>query len=251
MDVKSGFQTDKGKLRVCNEDALLVMPEFRIFAVADGVGGRNAGELASEKAAAGIERYVRQNPIEEAYGNIGTEQTLTWYFLECFKEINSEIMGLARVDARNAGMATTAVMAHIFEETLYVANIGDSRAYILHEGEISQITDDHTYVNRLIKTGGLTKKEAAAHPQKNVITRALGAETDVKPDFFTIKLRTGDRVLLCTDGLHGELTDEEICRIAREASDPAGACAALVDSANRHGGRDNITVICLEVVEGI
>jgi protein phosphatase len=142
-------------------------------------------------------------------------------------------------------MATTAVAAYFDDGMLYITNVGDSRAYMIRDGEIVQLTEDHTYVNNLINAGTLTKSEARDHPQKNMITRALGAGNETEPDFYYYGMQAGDRVLLCTDGLHGELTDENICAVVTSGDNLNAVCRELVRQANEKGGHDNITVVCI------
>lgn len=241
------YLTDTGKVRDHNEDAFLVRPDDNVFVVADGVGGNNSGEVASQNAVLGIDRFLKRRPIERVHNAKNMQEELMEYFLECLREINRSILADSITQAENAGMATTVVMAHLINKTLYVVNLGDSRAYLIRKDEINQITEDHTYVNKLVKTGNITKQEAEHHPKKNVITKALGADHDVQPDFFKTTLKKKDRVILCSDGLHGELSDEEILRIVKAEKDPDGICQSLVASANEKGGRDNITVICIEI----
>jgi protein phosphatase len=244
-----GFRTDVGRRRDGNEDALLVLPKYRLFAVADGVGGRSSGEIASRKTVNGIEAFLKSNPIDKPE-NMEGKYRHNWfksYFLRCFQKINNEILAMALCDPRKEGMATTAVVAYADGDTLYIINIGDSRAYIVRDGEISQLTEDHTYVNKLISTGMLTRSEARQHPQKNMITRALGAVGGAEPDFYYYDIQEGDRVLLCTDGLHGELTDEEIRDTILAERNLNTVCRNLVKEANDRGGHDNITVVCLEI----
>ena len=243
-----GFRTDTGKRRNGNEDALLLLPAQGIFVVADGVGGQNSGEIASRKAMTGIESFLEANPLSGAGGLEGEEREkwLKGYFQRCMKEINSEIMKEAMSDPSMERMATTVVLCFIEMDSVYVVNMGDSRAYLLRGGELSQLTEDHTYVNKLVSAGTLTRSEARRHPQKNIITRALGAEEYTEPDFYRFGLMPSDRLLLCTDGLHGELTDEEIAAIAGSEKDMNTICRMLVDAANEKGGNDNITVICID-----
>jgi protein phosphatase len=225
---------------------LLVAPRFGTYVVADGVGGHNSGELASRKAVTGVERYLESHDINDVYRQDDVNAALMEYFLRCFREINADILECSGAP-HNTGMATTAVVAHIHGDRLYVINVGDSRAYMVRDGGISQITVDHTVVNRLVSSGRLTMEEARMHPRKNEITRALGAESDVTPDFFVTGLKRGDRVILCTDGLYGEIPDDEICAVSASGGDLNEICKSLVANANRNGGRDNITVICVEI----
>ncbi|MCL1895183.1 MAG: Stp1/IreP family PP2C-type Ser/Thr phosphatase [Clostridiales bacterium] len=243
-----GFRTDTGRKRSGNEDALLLLPAQGIFAVADGVGGQNSGEIASRKAMTGIENFLAANPLAGADGLEG-QQREDWfkdYFQRCMQMINTEIMREAMTDPAKEKMATTIVLCYLDMESVYVVNMGDSRAYMLRGGDFSQLSEDHTYVNKLVNAGTLTRSEARRHPQKNIITRALGAEDYTEPDFYRFDLRPDDRLLLCTDGLHGELTDEEIAAIAGSREDMNTICRMLVDAANEKGGSDNITVICID-----
>ena len=245
---KFGFRTDKGKRRDGNEDALLLLPKYGIFAVADGVGGQNSGEVASRKAMTGIENFIAKNPLSGADELDGKyrENWLKGYFHRCLQKVNAEIMKEAEADPVMDKMATTLVLCFDDMESVYVVNMGDSRAYILREDVLTQLTEDHTYVNNLINAGTLTKSEARLHPQKNIITKALGSTKNTDPDFYRFDLHKGDRILLCTDGLHGELTDEEIAKYVRRKDDLNTICTELVEAANSNGGHDNITVICID-----
>jgi protein phosphatase len=215
--------------------------------VADGVGGHNSGELASRRAVVGVESFLARNSVETIHGAAAPAAALMDYFLRCFRAINTDIRDLSRKDPANRGMATTAVLAHISDDKLFVVNIGDSRAYMLRAGSISRVTVDHSVVSDMVASGELTEEEASFHPRKNEITRALGAESDVSPDFFIADVIKGDRILLCTDGLHGELSDDDICRIVSLGADMNETCRMLVDAANANGGSDNITVVCVEI----
>ena len=243
-----GFRTDTGKQRDGNEDAMLLLPKLGIYAVADGVGGQNSGEIASRKAVIGIEKYIKANPLSGA-DNLDGKYRLNWlksYFFRCLEKINAEIRKEGLSDPEMERMATTIVLCFVYKDSLYVVNIGDSRAYILREGEMTQLTVDHTYVNKLVSAGTLSKSEARRHPQKNIITKALGSTKHADPDFYRFDLHEGDRILLCTDGLHGELTDDEIAAILKKKKDLNSVCGSLVDTANKNGGHDNITVICID-----
>ena len=243
-----GFRTDTGKKRDGNEDALLLLPKLGIYAVADGVGGQNSGEVASRKAMTGIENFIAANPLSGADKLEGKyrENWLRNYFQRCLQKINVEIRKESLSDPVMEQMATTLVLCYLDMDSMYIVNIGDSRAYILRDGEMAQLTEDHTYVNKLINAGTLSKSEARMHPQKNIITKALGSTKYTDPDFYRFGLHKGDRILLCTDGLHGELTDSEISDIIKKKEDLNTICGLLVDAANEYGGNDNITVICID-----
>ena len=146
-------------------------------------------------------------------------------------------------------MATTVVIAYIQKDTLYIMNVGDSRGYILHDGELTQITEDHTYVNTLLKAGLITADEAEHHENKNMITRAVGADYTIEGDFFQVGIRPGDIILICTDGLYGEVDREELIRQLEKDSTMTEICSELVDAANRNGGSDNITMVVLKITE--
>ena len=248
MQARFGFRTDTGKRREGNEDAFLILPKYGIFAVADGVGGQNSGEVASRKAMAGIEGFLAANPLSGADDLEGKyrENWLRGYFQRCLQKVNAEIMKEASTDPIMNRMATTLVLCFLDMESLYVVNMGDSRAYIMRDGVLTQLTEDHTYVNKLVNAGTLTRSEARVHPQKNIITKALGSAKNTDPDFYRFDLHGGDRVLLCTDGLHGEVTDEDIAKILRQRKDLDAICTELVEAANASGGHDNITVVCIE-----
>ncbi|MBQ1490188.1 MAG: Stp1/IreP family PP2C-type Ser/Thr phosphatase [Eubacterium sp.] len=240
-----GFKTDKGKQRSNNEDACYVMPRSRIFVVADGVGGSNSGEIASRTAVNGIRQYVEEHPISKT----ASAHRIKKYFNDCLKEVNFTILDSSQRFEENRGMATTVVIAYIVRDRMYVMNVGDSRAYILRKGKLTQITEDHTYVNSLVKAGIITPEEAEFHENKNMITRAVGADYKIEPDFFTTKLRGGDIILLCTDGLYGEVSNEEIIAMLSSGKTMGETCYDLIETANENGGNDNITLICLKLTE--
>jgi protein phosphatase len=241
--IEIGFKSDKGLKRKNNEDAFFVMPEESIFMVADGVGGNNAGEVASRTTVSKIVEYIRGNPVR----NIKSSQEVSAYFLKCLSKVNKSIYDLSAYQPENAGMATTVTIVCIAFGYAHVINVGDSRAYFFRDGSLTQITEDHTYVNELIREGVITKEEAQFHEKKNVITKAIGGEEDTSPDFFCQKLKQGDVIILCTDGLHGEIGDENIRLGVMSGGNMPDVCSDLVNKANQCGGRDNITVICLKI----
>jgi len=240
--IEIGFKSDKGIRRKNNEDAFFVIPEQNVYLVADGVGGNNAGEIASRTTADNIAEYVRNNPIHESY----MEAELKDYFLICLNHVNKKIYELSQKHLENIGMATTIAIVYVAGNNAYVVNVGDSRVYLHRKGSLTQITEDHTYVNALIKRGAITKEQARFHEKRNVITRAIGGEKAIKPDFFRVEVRQNDIILLCTDGLCGEVDDEMICRILSRGESMSQTSTNLVGKANQCGGHDNITVICLK-----
>lgn len=241
--VSTGFKTDQGKRRENNEDALFVLPEQQFYIIADGVGGHNSGELASRMAVENIAEYVAAHPIDKLEG----EEALRDYFSEALFCANRLIYEKAQNNPENTGMATTAVLAYIRDKKIYIANVGDSRAYLIRGEEIRQITEDHTYVNQLLLAGSITKEEAAVHPKRNMITRAVGGDRTVQPDYFQIDASLGDVLLLCTDGLFGEVPEEKIHSIVSAADSMHELAADLVNEANKRGGKDNISVICIRL----
>lgn len=241
--IQVGFKSDKGIRRVNNEDAFFIMPKEKVFIIADGVGGGAAGEIASRTAVSMIAEYVQQDPPV----GVTDVSTLKSHFMPCIDKVNGRIFELAEKYIENAGMATTAVICCINGKKAYFVNIGDSRAYIFRQGKLKQITEDHTYVNDLVKTGVISEKDAATHAKKNMITKALGADNSCEPDFFQAGVELGDVVLLCTDGLYGEVDENTIADLISQGRTMTETCAQLVNKANQHGGRDNITVICVRI----
>lgn len=239
-----GFKTDKGIKRSNNEDAYFIVPSENVYIVADGVGGGNSGEVASRTAVSKIAEYVKDNPLND----ITDEKMVTAYFANCLDYVNEKIFEEAKLDSQNIGMATTVVIAYITGKIAFIVNVGDSRAYVCRGGKLTQITEDHTYVNSLIKSGVITAEKARYHSERNKITRALGGEEKVVPDFFRVELNDEDVIVLCTDGLHGETDDNSIAKITSDKElSMADMCKKLVNLANRRGGHDNITVVTIRI----
>jgi PPM family protein phosphatase len=230
--------TDRGRRRRQNEDAFVCDPP--LFAIADGMGGAQAGELASRIAAAVIEQGAATARDEDGV-------------VAAVRAANALIFERALNDPGAAGMGTTATVALVDErdETLTIAHVGDSRAYRYRNGALEQLTTDHSLVAELVRSGRLTEAEAAVHPHRSVITRALGTDAEVDVDTLTVPLAAGDLVLLCSDGLSAMVRDEEIVAVlVSSAGDPHHAAEALVRAANAAGGDDNVTVVVFELVEG-
>jgi PPM family protein phosphatase len=235
---RAAGQTDTGRRRRQNEDAFVCEPP--LFAVADGMGGAQAGELASRLAAAAIEEGGLAMQGEEGVAGV-------------VRTANARIFEHSVRDPNAAGMGTTATVALVDEdaETATLAHVGDSRAYRYRDGVLEQLTTDHSLVGELVRSGRLTEDEAAVHPHRSVITRALGTEADVDVDTLTVDLRAGDLVLLCSDGLSAMVSGDEIVRLIEVArSDPHDAAEALIAAANAAGGEDNVTVVLFELVDG-
>ena len=229
--------TDKGRRRLRNEDAYVCSPP--LFAVADGMGGAQAGELASRLAATSLEEFTQTHGEQSA--------------ADLVQEANARIYRRSREDPAAAGMGSTITVALVdgTAGAVSLAHVGDSRAYLLRGGSLEQLTADHSLVAELVRSGRLTEEEAENHPQRSVITRVLGTDPDVDVDTLTVLAEPGDLFLLCSDGLTAMLRDEDILQVLEaEDGDPDQAARALVDAANRAGGDDNITVVAFELVGG-
>lgn len=210
-----------------------------LFLVADGMGGHNAGDYASRVAVETIVEKIRDSHEKEPVR----------IFEQAIQAANARLREQADASPELEGMGTTMVAATCDGNRLYVANVGDSRLYVENASGIRQITRDHSWVEEMVQRGGLGREEARNHPDKNIITRAVGAEDAVKPDFFTVQLENGDMVLMCTDGLTNMLEDGEIRMILEGARDIVEGAQELVNAANENGGRDNISVILIEPCE--
>lgn len=230
-----GAASHQGRRRSLNEDGYLATG--RVFFVADGMGGHEAGEVASAEALAALSGLADIDKVEPA-------------LVEAFLEIAQQRVRAIETDSGNApGTTLTGVLVDEREDVPYwlFVNVGDSRTYILSNGVLTQVSVDHSEVQELVDAGTITMEQARSHPRRNVITRALGAQDDVRADFRYIPVTLHDRVLVCSDGLTGELTDEQIATILLEQPDPERAAGHLVNAAIQAGGRDNITVVVVDV----
>lgn len=238
-----GFKTDIGNHRSINEDAFFVSISDQFFLIADGVGGCNSGEIASNFAVNKIADYFKENS-SDLHGN---KQDTFKYFSQCLNYVNRYIFDYAKKNVDTNGMATTIIIVYLVDDTACIANIGDSRVYLIRDEEIFQITEDHTLVSEYVKKGTITPEEAQNHPQKNIITRALGSNQTVEADFYKIDIQENDIFILCTDGLYGELSNQEICQTALAHDDMQKVCDELVSMSIEKAGSDNITVISFKV----
>ncbi len=224
-----------GQVRTGNEDALLLRDS--VYAVADGMGGHLAGEVASATAL---------EPVEQLDGRIFQDDTTAVTALrDAVIAANERVSRLAQENPDYRGMGTTLTAALVEGRRLHVAHVGDSRAYLLRDGHFSQLTDDHTLVQHLVDEGQITPEEAAHHPQRSVVTRAIGVSQDVDVDSMSLELAPGDQVLLCSDGLTGVVEDEVIARTLTDTEDPDQTVQELIRLANDAGGPDNVTVLLL------
>ncbi|MBV8303258.1 MAG: Stp1/IreP family PP2C-type Ser/Thr phosphatase [Acidimicrobiia bacterium] len=235
--LRAGGATDVGLVRAHNEDNYLA--DERLFAVADGVGGHKAGEVASQTAVDTLRREFRELTTDGLVGAVKTANRTVW--------------DLAEANPEQRGMGTTLTAVALVdeggEERLAVVNVGDSRAYLLQHGELEQLTEDHSLVEQLVREGQLTPEEAQVHPQRSIITRALGLDPEVEVDSWQLTPYRGDRFLLCSDGLTNEVSDDEIASTLRTVSEPEEAARQLVQEARNHGGSDNITCVVVDVVD--
>ncbi len=227
--------SDPGRRRRRNEDAYVISPP--LFAVADGMGGAQAGELASR---------IAVEAIGEQAGARGEERVTT-----VIREANRRIFARSSEDASASGMGTTMTAALVGEDgTVTIGHVGDSRAYLLRGGRLEQLTEDHSLVAELVRTGRLSAEDAEHHPQRSVITRALGTDPEVDVDIFTVEAEAGDLFLLCSDGLTTMVVDEEILHTLEDSRDDLEQAArSLIRQANRAGGEDNITVVFFELAD--
>jgi protein phosphatase len=231
--------SDRGRRRATNEDAYLADPSLGLFVVADGMGGHAAGEIASRLAVEAVQQVLRGAPE----GGPGPAERIA----EAIHAANEAILArtLQRQDLQ--GMGTTLVLVLVEPCAAWVSHVGDSRAYRIRCGAIEQLTHDHSWVGEQVRLGRLSQEEARRHPWRNVVTRALGSQGDVQPDVGHETLQTGDRILLCSDGLNTMVSEEQILDAVRGSGpDLAGACRRLVELANQGGGEDNVTVLLLE-----
>jgi protein phosphatase len=233
VKLATGQATDNGRARDNNEDSLLVDADHALFAVADGMGGHLGGEVASATAIEALRsEYAKGTPVANA-----------------IEYANHAVIARAVGHDELTGMGTTlTAVAVAGAHQLLVGHVGDSRAYFLRGDTMEMITDDHSLVAELVREGRLTPEQAEAHPQRAIVTRALGVDPEVNVDVYTLDVLAGDRIIICSDGLNTMLRDRDIERIARGQADPQRAAEALVDAANDAGGEDNITVVVIDVV---
>ena len=238
--IKAVSVTDVGKRRQLNQDIVFASEKTlgqlpNVFIVADGMGGHNAGDYASRYTVEVIVDRIKNDPVQDP------EQAIR----EAIETANWKIREAAQADDSLSGMGTTVVVATYLEGVLKVANVGDSRLYVIGQ-EIRQITRDHSLVEEMIRMGGIDRNSARNHPDKNIITRAIGAQKSVEIDFFEVNLLSGEVVLMCSDGLTNMLTDEEILSILRRQQPISEKADELIKAANNNGGRDNIAVILID-----
>ena len=234
MRIETGVRTDVGRVRKGNEDSYLM--DEPLFGIADGMGGHAAGEVASSTAVEALSSgAARVNPEDPES------------LVALIKEANRAIFEKATKDDSLHGMGTTCTLVLIDASKVHLAHVGDSRAYLLRDDDLSRLSEDHTLVGRMVREGQLTEEEAARHPQRSMITRSLGIDSDVQVDLRSFDVRDGDRIMLCSDGLTSMVDEDTIKRVLQQKKGLQAAADELVDLANEAGGEDNITVVVLDL----
>ena len=237
--MKSYSLTDVGVVRKVNQDYVYTSDKPvghlpNLFVVADGMGGHRAGDYASKYTVEVLERELKRTDEEDV------ERAL----IQAVKVANHELIREAGTDEHLKGMGTTIVVATIINQMMYFANVGDSRLYLINQG-ILQLTKDHSLVEEMVRLGGIKPEEAKHHPDKNIITRAIGAKEEVEVDFYEHRLKKGDIILMCTDGLSNMVEDEDLFHIVQGARDVVEAAEMLVETAKENGGTDNIGLVLI------
>lgn len=238
-----GSISDVGKIRENNQDAFYASQDgaFPLYMVADGMGGHKAGEVASTMA-----RNIIENNFSEAKDELLNVDMIIHLIKSSIEEANIKIYLKSLEDEKYKGMGTTITLAYIFKDKICIGHVGDSRAYLISKGDIFQITEDHSFVNELLKTGSITKEEAKTHPKRNMITRAVGSSSIIEMDLIIKEYDKSDILLLCSDGLSNMLKEFEIKDVFIGENDIQKACETLVAMANNKGGFDNITIVAIK-----
>lgn len=252
MEIESYGMSNVGMKRTQNEDSYLINDELRLYVVADGMGGHVGGEYASRLAVSTIEEVIShfssdpEATVISGVNSVGAEMGDQLKF--AIREASRRIFEESSQNTALKGMGTTAVTAIIDGNRAYFANVGDSRAYLIRDGKVKQVTKDHSLVSEQVRDGIMNAEEAKTSKLKNIITRSVGFQEDVEADIELLQLVNNDRILLCSDGLSNLVKDEEFA-LALEKNDLRGACKQLIDLANSRGGDDNITVLILQLHE--
>ena len=238
-----GATSDVGKVRANNEDAFRADAEAGLFVVSDGMGGQQAGELAARMVVDTLPGTIgaRLDRMERPRG-----RAYRYWLRKELARLSRRVRDAARRQPHLRGMGATVVAALVRDRWAHIAHMGDSRAYLFRDGQLRQLTDDHSVVAWLLRKGEITPQEAARHPARASITRFVGMEDDAQPDVRSVALAAGDRLLLCTDGLTNMLPDESIAAMLGERADPQTTCEALVVGANAAGGQDNTTAVLVD-----
>jgi len=243
-----GASTDIGIIREINQDFMFVSKnsDFPLFIVADGMGGHKAGEVASEMAVSIITTALSSRLLDEDV-TVNIEKEI----LDAIKRANLDILNYSKSVESCDGMGTTITLGYINNSKIYIGHVGDSRSYLIREGNLKQLTDDHSLVNELLKNGNITQEEAMKHPQKNIITRAVGTTDNICIDTSSYELVNDDIILFCSDGLTNMVEEDKLTKLFMEEKDIQQACDKAVIMAKDKGGRDNITVVAIRFIEVI
>ena len=244
--MRFGVKSDRGRVREINEDSFSVVTgtsqEFHAFIIADGMGGHNAGEIASRLAVDSIAEHMTKSQEQLSHPD-AISKTIE----QMMQQANRTVYAESKESQDNFGMGTTLIVAALYENKIYIGHIGDSRAYLVRGENIERITTDHSYIEELIKNGSLKREEAEKQPKRNLITRALGCSDEILIDSYICDIKENDVFMLCTDGLTNMVEEARIRDLLTSIDDPQLACDELVKAANDNGGEDNISVIVVKI----
>lgn len=256
--MRSAGLSDIGLVRKVNEDNFLciklneyldIEDDVYIFMVADGMGGAKAGEIASKMAVTEVLEYIKQN-YTNVMNNNNKDEDIFKVLNKAIEHSNDKIYKKSILDSECSGMGTTLSLTLIIKNNGYFAHVGDSRIYLIRDNSIVKLTEDHSLVAELVKNGSIKPEEAINHPQKNIITKALGTDYSIEADNIKHILKSGDNLIICSDGLSNMVSDQELIKILTNASSLDSACTDMISCAKSRGGNDNITVVIIEVCKG-
>jgi len=239
LRIEYGSRSDQGKVRTSNEDSCIANLQSKVFLVADGMGGHAAGEIAS---------HIAASAVDEIMSGRGPESNMESLLRLAVENANKRVFETQRIKPEYRGMGSTLTVLTFTEDRYYIAQVGDSRAYLLRSGTLHQLTRDHSLVWPLFESGILNKDDISRHPQKNLITRSIGTHPEVDADLFGGAALEDDTYLLCSDGLTDVLLDNDILSVLRGSRDPQELSDLMVNAANSGGGPDNITVVVVRLV---
>lgn len=251
MNITFKATSDVGRKRSANEDSFFVDPELNLFVVADGMGGHAAGEVASKIAVDSIQEFVRfTNNDKEITWPYEYDESLSLAgnrIKTAIQSAHAKVLEATAQKKEFQGMATTVVSILMADGKALIAHVGDSRAYLVRDEKLIQLTSDHSWVNEQLRTGAITSQQARSHPYRNIVTRALGGPNPVEVDVTEEEMQDGDTILLCSDGLNTMISDDDILDIvSRNGKDLDKACEELISAANQNGGEDNITAVLVQ-----
>lgn len=249
--IRAAGGTDVGCVRERNEDAYRIDLESGIFIMADGVGGHGGGDKAAQMATTLLPEILRRRVAESPEPHSSDDPAIAAMLGDSLHELGHHMheAGASRLEYKDMG--ATVVVALLTARHAHIAHMGDSRAYLLRDGSLRQLTEDHSIVGLLVRNGEITPQEAENHPAKGRISRFVGMEADVPATTRAVELRAGDRLLLCTDGLWGMLPDAQLMAILAEGNDPEGTCTSLLAAGKRAGGQDNLTAVVCNLLAGV